>query len=144
MNQSSKDANIDGGKSQMKRAAAILCPHVQSRNALTSLSVGWSSCCWLIPLRERMTYLPGSYEVEVGSMIPLLSRTVTFWSRRWESTDSLPFTADLLSLGINKMRCQSRLWLHLKIVALICVSGFDDALHAGAGWQRLKPTFHRR
>lgn len=74
---------------------------------------------------ERDDLSSGSYEVEVWvNDSPLLSRTVTF--KADDANQLIPCfsLADLLSLGINKMRCQSRLWLHLKIVALICVSGF--------------------
>ncbi|WP_420213747.1 hypothetical protein [Escherichia coli] len=76
-----------------------------------------------------MTYLPGSYEVEVWvNDSPLLSRTVTF--KADDENQLIP------GIGI---RAES-----LVIEFLICVSVFLMALHAGAGRADLNSFFRGR
>lgn len=94
---------------QMKRVVPLLlvimpaCSIAGMRFNPAFLSGDTEAVADLSRFEKGMTYLPGSYEVEVWvNDSPLLSRTVTFKADDENQLIPCLSLADLLSLGINK------------------------------------------
>lgn len=93
---------------QMKRVVPLLlvimpaCSIAGMRFNPAFLSGDTEAVADLSRFEKGMTYLPGSYEVEVWvNDSPLLSRTVTFKADDENQLIPCLSLADLLSLGIN-------------------------------------------